>query len=72
MEPNAAFASLKSTYAMAVDKMGSETEDPFSSLKVFQTKKVLFGWLWTVWARISAYWDNGITPPDRSKTADYS
>src|SRR6266446_3599662 len=39
---------------------------PFSSLKVFKPK-VLFGWLPTVWARISAYWDNGITPQAGSK-----
>jgi hypothetical protein len=53
-------ASLKTTYAMPWTRWDPNPK-PFSSLKVFKPK-VLFGWLWTVWARISAYWDNGITP----------
>jgi len=53
-------ASLKTTYAMPWTRWDPNPR-PFSSLKVFKPK-VLFGWLWTVWARISAYWDNGITP----------
>src|SRR5436305_13173087 len=51
-------AALKTTYAMPWTRW-----DPnprlFSSLKVFKPR-VLFGWLWTVWARRSAYWNNSI------------
>src|SRR6266850_5786938 len=53
-------ASLKTTYAMPWTRW-DPNPTPFSSLKVFKPK-TLFGWLWTVWARISAYWHNGITP----------
>src|SRR5882724_5059974 len=53
-------ASLKTTYAIPWTRW-DPNPTPFSSLKVFKPK-VLFGWLWTVWARISAYRHNGITP----------
>src|SRR5882724_1995545 len=53
-------ASLKTTYAMPWTRW-DPNPTPFSSLKVFKPK-VLFGWLWTVRARISAYSHNGITP----------
>src|SRR3981189_251115 len=43
-------ASLKTTYAMPWTRW-DPNPTPFSSLKVFKPK-VLFGWLWTVWARI--------------------
>jgi|SRR6267378_2064112 len=45
-------ASLKTTYAMPWTRW-DPNPTPFSSLKIFKPQ-VLFGWLWTVWARISA------------------
>src|SRR5438270_11897120 len=58
-------ASLKTTYAMPWTRWDPNPR-PFPTLKVFKPK-VLFGWLWTVWARISAYWHSGITPQSGPK-----